>query len=1041
MLTREVKMGWSQKTIVMLILAFLLASCGGAGNDPGNNNNNTDTSPPDTSISSGPDDPTGLTDATFIFASTENGSSFECSIDGANYTACTSPENDTGLSEGSHIFAVRAIDAAGNVDPTPATYAWTIDVTPPDTSVSSGPANPTTSTDATFTFASTEAGSRFECRIDGGVYAACASPENYTGLSVGSHTFEVRSIDAVGNTDPTPASIAWVVTATQEIGNPFPVEVTPTPEFSASAAYDGIHWLVGIFNKDLNGVAGSYFSARLVDSGGSLVGSRIDLSSNAINSSDLFSPVVAFDGTNYLVVWSDNSNAPNNDIYGQFIDTSGNKVGSSFAISQAAGQQRLGGVVFDGTNYFVVWGDYDRLAQYDRYIYGQFVSPSGTLVGSEIKISTNKARFPAVAFTGSDLLVAWIADSNDTDVVARYVAADGTLGSEFTVNANSTLSDNSPSLACDTSSGNCLVVWMEEYDVTNKRWDVFHQLLSPTGTPIGLSPDLTAASGNKNFASVAFDGNNFLVTWTDFSNDANVDLVCDAAEASCLDVYGQYIDTTGSPSGAEFAINTEPRNQLGFLAGYGGGKYLVLIDDGITMGSQGFTNDDVYGQYLSPSTPQQTGVLFDAPVAGVNYQTATQSGVTDAQGQYAYLPGEKVSFSIGDIVFPATDAGPVVTPLDMIGVTDLTNTSVINILRLLQSLDIDGDPTNGITIDPAAHTAASGLSIAFDSATFATDVASLVANSGSVNTSLIDGATAVSAFKQSLSTQTIDWARYLNLADRRQWNYLVTQGGVQTGTVYEYTVNGTANGQDVYIHGWTPSWSTYLEYYLRDLSNGLLTIGFQEGGGDIFFATPTMIGCSNLYVPCTVAGSLNGMNYSFTFENELDKITVPAGTYNDCIKTTQTDNIGTENRIAWYCRDTGAVKNVKVGEFFYELESITKHAPTAPPYWVTGTITLPASVTNQEWFVGIDTDLDGNNGLVAFQQGTVTGNSFSYSIHLPVSGNFYVFAEVNVAGTQLGPWETGDYVGEACGDRLTATECTVTISADSVIDFSLSVMP
>ncbi len=838
-------MGMMQRPIVMLVFMFFLASCGGnAGVDAGNNKDkDTDTSPPDTSISNGPDDPTSSTDATFIFVSTE-------------------------------------------------------------------------------------IGSRFECRIDRGVYAACTSPKSYSDLSEGDHTFSVRSIDAAGNTDPTPASYSWTVTSIQKIGNTFPIKVTPTPEFSASAAYGGTNWLVGIFSKDLNGVAGSYFSARLIDSNGSPVGSRIDLSSNTVSSSELLSPVVAFDGANYLVVWSDNSNAPGNDIYGQFIDTSGNKVGDSFAISQAVGQQRLGGVVFDSTNYFVVWLDDSRMAQYDRYIYGQFVSTSGKLVGPEIKISTNKARFPAVAFTGSGLLAAWIADSNDTDVVARHVATNGTLGTEFTIKTNSTLSDNPPSLACDASSGNCLVAWMEEYDATNKKWDVFHQLLSPTGAPIGPSPDLTTASGNNNLASVAFDGNDFLVTWTDFSNDANMDLVCDTTEASCLDVYGQYIDTTGSPSGAEFAINIEPGNQLGFLAGYGGGKYLVLINDGVTMGFQGFMNGDVYGQYVRPSTLLQTGVLFDAPVAGVNYKTATQSGITDAQGQYAYLLGEKVTFSIGDIVFPTTSAGPVVTPLDMAGVTDLTNTSVINIVRLLQTLDVDGDPTNGITIGPAAHTAATGLSITFDSATFDTDVANLVSNSGSVNTSLIDGAAAISAFKRSLSTLAVDWASYLNLADHRQWNYLVTQGGVQTGIVYEYIVNGIVNGQDAYIHGWAPSWSTTLEYYLRDLSNGLQTIGFQEGGADIFFATPTMIGCSNLYEPCIVAGSLDGIEYSFTFENELDIITVPAGTYTDCIKTTQTDNTGSQNRIAWYCRDTGAVKHVKIGEFFYELKSITMYSST-----------------------------------------------------------------------------------------------------------------
>ena len=456
-------------------------------------------------------------------------------------------------------------------------------------------------------------------------------------------------------------------------------------------------------------------------------------------------------------------------------------------------------------------------------------------------------------------------------------------------------------------------------------------------------------------------------------------------------------------------------------------------------GGDGSTQDT--NPKTDPQTNPQTGVFLDSPVSGVNYQTATQSGVTNASGEYAYLPGETVTFSIGDVVFPATDAGPVVTPIDMVGVTNLTNTSVINIVRLLQSLDMDGDPANGIEIGAAAHTAASGLTVAFDSPTFDSDVANLVANSGSVITSLIDEATAVDAFKQSLSTQTIDWESYYNLADNRQWNYRVTQGVQLPDTIYEYIVNGTANGDNVYIHGWSPNWSANLEYYSKDVANGLLSAGFQEGGMDLFFASPVPIGCKNLYELCTLAGSINGTDYSLSFLHELDTLDVIAGTYTDCIKTTQTDNIGSENRIYWSCRNVGQVKHNKVGVYVYELESITTYASTAPPYVVTGTITLPANVTGQEWFVGIDTDLDGDNGITAFQQGMVSGNSFSYAINLPVSGDFYVFAEVNVSGVTPGPWETGGYVGEACGDRLNASECTVNIRADSVFDFALSVMP
>nr|AYM52409.1 hemagglutinin [Cystobacter sp.] len=81
---------------------------------------------PDTTITSGPSDTTSENSATFTFESNEPGVTYECSLDGAAFTRCTSPITFTNLSEGEHTFQVRASDAAGNVDATPATRTWTV---------------------------------------------------------------------------------------------------------------------------------------------------------------------------------------------------------------------------------------------------------------------------------------------------------------------------------------------------------------------------------------------------------------------------------------------------------------------------------------------------------------------------------------------------------------------------------------------------------------------------------------------------------------------------------------------------------------------------------------------------------------------------------------------------------------------------------------------------------------------------------------------------------------------------------------------------
>ncbi len=195
-----------------------------------------DTTPPDTSITSSPSNPTNSTSATFEFTATEGGSTFQCKLDSGSYASCTSPKDYTGLSGGSHTFQVYATDALGNPDPTPASYTWTIDTTPPNTSITSNPPNPTNSTSATFEFTATEGGSTFQCKLDSGSYASCTSPKTYTGLGSGSHTFQVYATDALGNPDPTPASYTWTIDTT-----PPDTSITsspPNPTASTGAAFE-----------------------------------------------------------------------------------------------------------------------------------------------------------------------------------------------------------------------------------------------------------------------------------------------------------------------------------------------------------------------------------------------------------------------------------------------------------------------------------------------------------------------------------------------------------------------------------------------------------------------------------------------------------------------------------------------------------------------------------------------------------------------------------------------------------------------------------
>ncbi|MDQ5807681.1 MAG: hypothetical protein M3320_03300, partial [Actinomycetota bacterium] len=85
------------------------------------------------------------------------------------------------------------------------------DPTPPETTITASPPESTDATTASFEFSSSEPSSSFECRLDGGAWAACSSPHAYTALAPGQHAVDVRATDAAGNTDRTPASRTWTI--------------------------------------------------------------------------------------------------------------------------------------------------------------------------------------------------------------------------------------------------------------------------------------------------------------------------------------------------------------------------------------------------------------------------------------------------------------------------------------------------------------------------------------------------------------------------------------------------------------------------------------------------------------------------------------------------------------------------------------------------------------------------------------------------------------------------------------------------------------
>ena len=255
---------------------FEVRAVDAAGNpdpSPDSRSFTVDTVAPNTTITGGPSGPTNDTTPTFTFTSTESGT-FQCKVDSGSYTNCTSPKTTSQLADGSHTFYVRARDPLGNTDSSPDSQSFTVDATPTDTIIDTGPSGLTNDPTPTFTFHASEGGSSFQCKLNTSTYTSCSSPKTTSHLSDGSGTLYVRAIDQAGNTDPTPASRSFqvrtaaihvsgsilVVTAAAgatdnfEITRPSPSLLRITDTADAPYAGSGVHAWAGCVRSGDYGV-------------------------------------------------------------------------------------------------------------------------------------------------------------------------------------------------------------------------------------------------------------------------------------------------------------------------------------------------------------------------------------------------------------------------------------------------------------------------------------------------------------------------------------------------------------------------------------------------------------------------------------------------------------------------------------------------------------------------------------------------------------------------------------------------------------------
>lgn len=371
-------------------------------------------------------------------------------------------------------------------------------------------------------------------------------------------------------------------------GQEFPIAVGSDAAFGGGAAFDGAKFLFAIQGDAANRYN---ITAQFVSLTGSLIGPRITLGQTGS------SPIIQFDGTNFLVAWTDSfptfgsgDTSGIGNVYGQFIDTSGTPVGSPFTMATSVnvkwGKGR-GGLAVQDTTYFLTY--LKGPDHHSEYIYGQRLNRSGAPVGSPIQISETYAREPAVAFDGTNYLVVWCKVEHpnpDRYIYGQFVTASGALvGGNFLIDAGDQASDNPISMIFDGTR-----FWVGFHELaadTTGRWNLFGRFVSTTGVPAERFM-ICDSTKSPTFTSAAFDGTRYLITWVEFAGSIRI-------RARVFDASGDPVDSAFTAFGT-----VEEKFPIGGVGGFVDGRFVLSA----TRLNHDMSEGDIYGLFLPATTTE-----------------------------------------------------------------------------------------------------------------------------------------------------------------------------------------------------------------------------------------------------------------------------------------------------------------------------------------------------------------------------------------------------------------------------------------------------
>ena len=347
------------------------------------------------------------------------------------------------------------------------------------------------------------------------------------------------------------------------------------------------------------------------------------------------------------------------------------------------------------SEYFVVWrSNFAGGSQYE--VYGQRLSPTGVKIGPRVRIgnttdagSDRGVGNPAVAYSPQSkrYLVVWqgdgLANDNEFEIFGQLVSDTGAVvGSDFRISnaldsANGNLSDTEfPDVAYNSAANQFLVTWDGDQGTVNGQSEVWGQRVDPNGSALGSDFQISNA-GTVGPTRIAILGN---VVYNSRANEYLVAFISEAAAETKGEAFGQRLDANGAEIGSDFRISqtgpdSEPnRDATRVSLAYNShdNEYLAVFtaDHSFTGVGETPTNneEEIFGQRItaggtevgandflisSTGTPDSSG-LYDANLPRVAYSASPSEylvtwSADEIANDWNEIQGQRLSASGGEV--------------------------------------------------------------------------------------------------------------------------------------------------------------------------------------------------------------------------------------------------------------------------------------------------------------------------------------------------------------------------------------------------------